>query len=79
MVLASRWGHGLSWLKRSGASPDGLDRPVDGSEQTHAIVIASEPTSSEAWTELPERTLLCVTPDLETQILPLDGEASRPA
>jgi predicted glutamine amidotransferase len=71
ILLASRWGHSLSWLeRRTGAAPI-ADGPVDRESASHAIAVASEPTSSEPWQELAERTLLVVDANLRTTMLPI--------
>jgi glutamine amidotransferase len=65
MLLASRWGHTLYWLKRQGHDPLDPDGPVGSPAPGYrAVVIASEPTTSEPWSELLDRSLICVQPDL---------------
>ena len=72
-LLASRWGHSLSWLTRHGTSSGSPDEPMDGAT---AVVVASEPTSSERWQEVPERALLWVAPDFGTELIRLSGHAA---
>jgi predicted glutamine amidotransferase len=71
ILLASRWGHSLSWLERRTAEAPIADGPVERRAVYHALIVASEPTSPEPWTELPERSLLYVNPDLTHAILPI--------
>jgi predicted glutamine amidotransferase len=69
MLLASRWGHTLYWLKRQGHDPLDPDGPVGSPAPGYrAVVIASEPTTSEPWSELLDRSLICVQPDLSFEI-----------
>ncbi len=65
ILAASRWGHTLYRAERRGAAaPDG-DGPVNGAADYRAVVLASEPTSrDEAWSEVPDRSLVLVNPDL---------------
>ena len=56
-LLASRWGHSLHWLKR----------------QDGAIAIASEPTTPESWSELPDRSLFWVDGELNHGLEMLEG------
>ena len=68
-LLASRWHHSLSWLRRRGEDPNNPDRPMVEGTDYRAVVIASEPTTSEAWEEVPDQTILNVHPGLTTSIL----------
>jgi predicted glutamine amidotransferase len=54
-VVASRFGHSLSWQKGR----------LDGAD---AVFIASEPTTADQWTEVPDRSLVWVDPDLNSGI-----------
>jgi predicted glutamine amidotransferase len=54
-LLAARWGKGLVWTERRGGEPGA---------GYHGLMVASEPTTPEHWTEVPEKTLLYVNPDL---------------
>ncbi|HEV3263432.1 MAG TPA: class II glutamine amidotransferase [Gemmataceae bacterium] len=71
LLVASRWGHTLSWLRRRGRDPSGLDGPLEEQPDYQAVAIASEPTTAEAWSEVPDRTLLCVKPDFTVNMMPL--------
>ncbi|HZU35063.1 MAG TPA: class II glutamine amidotransferase [Gemmataceae bacterium] len=55
LMAASRWGHSLCWLD--------LRRSAGPAEQ--AVEVASEPTTDENWAEIADRSLICVTPNLE--------------
>jgi glutamine amidotransferase len=69
LLLAARWGHTLYRVERRGKNPGWLDRPTAESWDYHAVAVASEPTSDERWAEVPEQTLLCVRPDLTSQMV----------
>ncbi len=71
ILLVSRWGNTLSWLERSRPEPPIDDGPVDQRATYHAIVLASEPTSPEAWKEVPDRALMVVDADLKYTIWPI--------
>jgi glutamine amidotransferase len=62
-LVATRWGHTLFWLTRHGANA--VDGPAERSEAYRAIAVASEPiTEEEGWTEVPDRSVLLVRPDM---------------
>ncbi len=73
IVLASRWGHSLSWLERRGPDCPIADQPAAKRPDYRAVVIASEPTSTEPWKDLPDRSLLAVNSDLTASIIPITG------
>jgi predicted glutamine amidotransferase len=68
-LFASRWNHSLYWVKRH----DVHDCEICGIPHVHhsaevnyrAVVVASEPISSEAWHEVDDHCLLWVSPDVE--------------
>jgi glutamine amidotransferase len=63
-LVATRWGHTLSRLERRGRQAAGGDQPEGEPAAYHAVVVASEPTTDEAWVEVPDRHLLWVDADL---------------
>ncbi len=71
MMVASRWGHTLSWLERPAADAPIADGPVSKQAMYHAVIVASEPTSPEPWKEVPERSLFVVNADLTHTMLPI--------
>jgi glutamine amidotransferase len=71
ILVASRWRHSLWWVERRGAGTVDGDGPVEGSPAYRAIAVASEPTTGEAWSEVPERTLLRIGADLQCALTPL--------
>lgn len=70
--LASRWDHDLYYVERHGVH----DCEICGIPHIHhqpdadyrALVVASEPISHESWREVPNRSLLLVSPDLSVRI-----------
>jgi glutamine amidotransferase len=71
IMVASRWRHSLFWLERRGLVPAEGDHPVENGSAYHALAIASEPTTSEGWSELPERTMLQIESDLGHCLRPI--------
>lgn len=71
LLLASRRGHSLSWLRRQGGNGPPPHRPAADGAGCHAVVVASEPTTDEPWAELPDDSVLSVSPDLQAEISPL--------
>jgi glutamine amidotransferase len=63
-LVASRWGHSLCWLERK--------HPANGQAAQRAVIIASEPTSAEAWEEIPEHSVVVVQPDLKRRVMPIE-------
>lgn len=55
LLTVARWGHSLWCLER----PAGADG--------RSVAVASEPTTDDAWTELPDRSIVCVTPGLDVR------------
>ena len=64
VLAASRWRHTLCWLERRGPDAPFPDRPFDPRPDYHALALASEPTTDEAWAEVPDRALFCIREDL---------------
>lgn len=62
-LWASRWGHSLYWLERRGSDRTNPDRPTRASPDYRAVAVASEPTTPEPWSEVPNRTLFCIHAD----------------
>ena len=67
--MASRWGNSLHVLQREGVHDceicglchvDALHR-----EGYRAVMVASEPITSEAWRPVPERSVLAIDPDID--------------
>jgi glutamine amidotransferase len=67
-LAATRWGHTLSWLHRRARDLSAPDQPAEAAADYQGVVVASEPTTDEAWSEVPERTLLLVGPDLTCEL-----------
>jgi predicted glutamine amidotransferase len=75
-MVGSRWRRTLHFLEQSGtARPPSNERTEPATARDYrALFIASEPTNDGAWSEIPERSLFEVTPDLRLRIEPL-GES----
>lgn len=71
LMAASRWGHTLYWLRRQGTLPVAADRPVEASAEYHSVAVASEPTTAEAWEEIPDGSVLLLHPDLKSDLMPM--------
>jgi predicted glutamine amidotransferase len=71
-MVGSRWRRTLHFLEQTGTSrPD--ERTVPATERDYrALIIASEPTNDGAWSEIPERSVFEVTPELRLRIEPLE-------
>jgi predicted glutamine amidotransferase len=76
ILVASRWGNSLHYVTREGIHDCEIcgiphvhhDRGVD----YHAVVVASEPVShTEAWQEVPDRSLLSLDRELRLHIQPI--------
>jgi glutamine amidotransferase len=74
VLAASRWGHTLYRAEHRGAAgPDG-DGPVHDSPDYRAALLASEPTSpEEAWSEVPDRTVLLADEELRCTLAPISA------
>ena len=72
VLVASRWGHTLYWTERDAphiCEVCGLahvDRPVPPGYR--AVIIASEPLSSERWSEVPDRSVISVDASMRVRI-----------
>jgi glutamine amidotransferase len=72
VMLATRWGHSLHLLTRDGIH----DCEICGIPHIHhdagaeyrAVVLASEPISSEYWREVPDRSVVTVGPEMEVAV-----------
>lgn len=70
VMVASRFRNSLSWIHRDGIR----DCEICGiahvdhapGKRYHAVVIASEPVSHEAWESIPDGTVVAVAPDVQT-------------
>lgn len=75
-LIASRWKHTLHWAEIDGIHPCeicGLPHVRQASgKQYRAVVVASEPISQEPWREVPDRSILAISPALRTEIFSLD-------
>jgi glutamine amidotransferase len=72
-MVGSRWRRTLHFLEQAGTTPCPDDHPARAADRDYrALIIASEPTDGAAWTEIPERSVFEVTPDLRLRIEPLD-------
>ena len=73
-MVGSRWRRTLYYLEQHGRHGEDGAAAEDGSggEGYRALIIASEPTGGEPWPEVPERSVLEVTPDLRLRIEPLE-------
>lgn len=72
ILLAAKFNHSLYFLKRRGTwdcEICGIPhiRPA-GRTDYRAVAVASEPTSHEAWEEIPNRTVLGISADLQTTL-----------
>jgi glutamine amidotransferase len=71
-LWATRWGNSLFKLRREGVRDCeicGLCHIPDGRRDDYrAVVIASEPISSEAWKSVPDQSLVTVDRDLEVTL-----------
>jgi predicted glutamine amidotransferase len=68
-LVASRWGNSLYWLFRTGITDCnfcGSSHCPQAGDGYKAVAIASEPLTDEAWNEVPEGTMIGVTPELTT-------------
>ena len=74
-MLASRWNRDLHWLERVGVHDceicgvPHIDH--DRQSEYRAVVLASEPITSETWVPVPEGSLVAVGTDFETRIVPI--------
>lgn len=74
-LVASRWNRDLHLVERVGVH----DCEICGIPHIHhagereyrAVVLASEPLTQEDWRQVPQGSIVTVTPDLETRIEPL--------
>ena len=73
-MVGSRWRRTLHYLEQNGREDEGGAKAEarTGGEGYRALIIASEPISGESWPEIPERSVLEVTPDLRLRIEPLE-------
>jgi predicted glutamine amidotransferase len=71
-MVGSRWRRSLYYLEQHGRSLGAGGRDGAEGDGYRALIIASEPTNGEPWPEVPERSVLEVTPDLRLRIEPLD-------
>jgi glutamine amidotransferase len=66
LLAATRWGHSLSCLERTGRDAQGgNDRPLHANDAFRAVYFASEPTESDRWREVRDRSLVVVDQRLE--------------
>jgi glutamine amidotransferase len=67
-LVASRWGHSLHYLERRGINSSAEDLPSEKAADYRALLVASEPTSTEGWRELPDHSVLLIDPNLDYEI-----------
>lgn len=79
ILAATRWNNSLYWLKRVGVHDceicgiPHIDH--DRKKNYRAVVIASEPISSENWQEVPNHNVLTLAEDLQAELEPLHPTA----
>jgi glutamine amidotransferase len=71
MLAASRWGHTLWFVERHSGNGILSDKPARPSAGYRAVAVASEPTTAENWTAVPERSILCVSRYVTASIVPI--------
>jgi glutamine amidotransferase len=72
-MVGSRWRRTLHFCEQHGAGPGPGESAARATERDYrALVIASEPTDRSGWSEIPERSLFEVTPDLRLRIALLE-------
>ena len=79
-MVASRWGHTLWWTFRRGITDCavcGTSHCPAADESYRSVVIASEPITDEDWIEVPEGSVLGVSPDAHTMKRDLLAVAHR--
>lgn len=74
-LVGSRWGRTLHYVERVGIHDCEIcgfpHIRHDPQHSYRAIVIASEPLSNEHWSEIPDRSVFAVSPEMALQIDPL--------
>lgn len=74
-LLASRWGNTLHWVRRDGIHDCeicGIPHVRhDVAREYHAVIVASEPISHEAWEPIEQGHMLVVGPGLESRVQPI--------
>lgn len=81
-LVASRWGNSLHWVYRNGiadCSICGSSHCPQAGEGYKAVAIASEPITDEAWKEIPEGTILGISPAVTTTTRSLIGSPTATA
>jgi glutamine amidotransferase len=75
VLVAVRWNHDLFWVARDGVHDceicgiPHIDHAPGAAYR--AAVVASEPISHEPWQELPDRSVLLITPDAHARVTPI--------
>jgi glutamine amidotransferase len=71
-MVGSRWRRTLYYFEQDGRrDDDGAEAEDRSGDGYRALIIASEPTNGDPWPEVPERSVVEVTPDLRLRIEPL--------
>lgn len=74
-LLAARWRNPLYWVSRDGVYDCeicGIPHIAhDESVAYRALVVASEPITSESWEEVPEASALTMTPEFGVELVPM--------
>lgn len=80
-MIASRWRNSLYWLRREGVHDCEIcgipHLRHDDSVPYHAVVVASEPLTNEAWQEVPDGGIVVVDKDLQSMLVPMEDATSR--
>jgi predicted glutamine amidotransferase len=71
-MVGSRWRRTLYYLEQQGELTGAGAQDRASADGYRALIIASEPTNGEPWPEVPERSVVEVTPDLRLRIEPLE-------
>lgn len=70
-MAVSRWGNTLYWVTRHGLTDCAvcsLNHSPDAADDYKAVVVASEPITSEEWQEIPEGSVITIDQDLEVSL-----------
>jgi glutamine amidotransferase len=68
VLVASRRRHSLWWVERHGKGTSAGDGPVGEAAGYRAVAVASEPTTAENWSEVPEGSVLHIDPEFRAGV-----------